>query len=140
MDGSDPVRLVDTEIGEPIGIAVDFNSSRIVWADSAKNMIQSSNLDGSDLQTVVSLKSDQSPYGIALYGDKIFWSNYGTKTLQSRDRSGRKVRTVYSGIHPIMGLASVNANEPTGVRQNDCDGQQCPNICVLSRNASRCLP
>ena len=51
MDGTHGIEIV-RGLNLPRGIAIDYSSSRLIWADQNTYKVQSSNLDGSNLQTV----------------------------------------------------------------------------------------
>ena len=75
MDGSDAT-LVVSGLQLPKGIVIDYGSSRLFWVDELANKIQSSNLAGGDIRTVVQLSASANPQGIALYGNKLYCGNY----------------------------------------------------------------
>ena len=89
LDGRNPVTLV-TGLRNPIGIAIDFSSQRLYWADSSAHKIQSSNLQGHDVQTVFQVSDglDARPRGVAVVGKRIYWSTWGSYKLQSGSKSG----------------------------------------------------
>lgn len=64
---------------------------RIYWADSDSQVIQSANLDGTGLTTLVSGLS--RPHGVAVdrAGGKIYWTDYGTDKVQRADLDGQNV-------------------------------------------------
>ena len=139
-DGSNPSEIVRGLRG-PRGIVIDLKMSRIYWADEVTKRIQSSDLDGRNSRTVIQL-SDGGPIGIALFGDKIFWANWGNKKLQSvgMKARGTDLRTLHIDTLPLqyLTLAPDIIGHPQN-RKNHCKGQMCSNICVLTATSFKCV-
>ena len=138
MDGSDAVQVV-AGLNFPFGIAIDYNASRMFWTESQPDQICSSNLDGRDIHTIVTLPASSVPIGIVVHNNLIYWGNYGAKSLQRSSKSGQDIETVFTGSHTITQLTTTYRNLVTN-RLNQCEGQNCANICVLTTNAFRCIP
>ena len=75
MDGSNAVQLF-YGLGEPIGIAIDFSISCLLWTELNTNAIRSSNLAGRDVRTVVQLPANSSPTGLAIHGNKLYFGTH----------------------------------------------------------------
>ena len=136
MDGNHVTEII-SGLSYPAGIAVEFDSRRLFWAEYEGNRIQSSNLDGTDVQLVVQLSGNTSPLGIAVHGDRLFWGNVYSKSLQSSEITGQDVRTLYNSTHGIQHLTAA-IQDPSQTRPNHCEGQECSSgICVLTRNSYR---
>ena len=101
MDGSNPVAVV-TQLRDPCGLAIDISSSRLYWAGGPTGNVQSSNLGGGNILTLVQASS--APYGIAITHQKLFWSP-DNSTLQSSNVDGSNIRTVFIGPADIRLLA-----------------------------------
>lgn len=67
LNGTDDEIIVPAAPSNRIGIALDLFEQRVYWADSgtsaAGNLIQSANLDGSSLESVI---TGIRPFGLAL--------------------------------------------------------------------------
>ena len=137
MDGSDVVQIVKG-LNCPAGIAIDYDASRIFWTEMAGDKIQSSNLDGTDVHPLVKLPSGTEPWGIALHGDRMYWGSWNGKKVQRSSKSGQNVHTVFTEKRPIQQLTTTRWNYPI-TRPNHCKLQMCPNICVLTMTAARCI-
>lgn len=72
MDGSNVTTIVSTYLSLPKGITVDEANSRIYWTDSAYDIIESSQFDGSDRRTITRATD---PFGVDIFGDFVFWVN-----------------------------------------------------------------
>ena len=138
MDGGNLLEIVPG-LNWPIGIAIDYDSRRLFWADFGTNKVQSSNFHGTDVRLVKQLKKGTNPSGIAIHKDRLFWGNHGSYTLQSSDKAGKHVRTLYNGTKAVYHL-TVRIQNPVQTRVNHCEGQDCSGgICVVNRNSYRCV-
>ena len=135
MDGTNLVEIVP-HLGHPTGIAIDYDSSRLYWVDCSTNKVQSSNLEGTDVELVA--QSEGCPWGIAVNSGSIFWGTYTSKSLQTSDKAGQDVRTLFDGTHGIQHL-TVAAPSPVQTRKNHCEGQICSGICVLTADSFSCI-
>ena len=54
LDGSARVVLVNTLLGWPNGLTIDYNERQIYWGDAKLDRIETCRLDGSDRHVVVS--------------------------------------------------------------------------------------
>ena len=142
MDGSNRTTIAsytDSSLNELRGITIDFQSSRLLWVSANGNKIQSSNMNGGGVETILSLPSGSWPIGIGIFGDRIYWTNHNTKTVKSCTKTGQDVKTLYTGASNPMHLAIVPELYPPTVRTNDCEKLSCTKVCVLTPTSSRCL-
>lgn len=139
MDGVNEFRI-RTDLPSPRGIAIDFASQRLYWADYHTSQIQSSDLDGTDVQLLCQLPSGSAPWGVVVVGSRTYWGTWGTKKLQSRSHSGGQIQTHYHETSRVFHLAvGPNAGLPTN-RANHCEGHDCPKVCVLTAtNSFSCI-
>ena len=137
MDGSNPVTLVATDLGDARGITTDFKSSRLCWADGSRNKIESSDLQGRDRRTVV--KAD-GPTGIAVVDGRVYWGEWSGKKLQSSiTAAGEEIITLHTEGKSIYAVTLVpDLNRPLD-RINHCVRNSCSKVCVLTATSFRCL-
>ncbi len=69
----------------PMGIALDLANNKMYWADQNANKIQRADLDGSNVEDLVT--GLDNPYAIALdlVNNKMYWSDWGTDKIQRVD-------------------------------------------------------
>lgn len=96
LDGSAVTGVVTQGLSDPRGIAVDLCGSKLYWADYLAGRIQSSNLDGGDIQDVITGLS--SPAGIALdlEGGCIYWADSGSSRIRRAKLDGSEATNVVS--------------------------------------------
>lgn len=111
LHGNDIYDHVETSVGSPSAIDLDFVSNKIVWTDTFEDEIRRADFgrypDG--IQSIVTTGLD-SPKGLAidLQGRKIYWTDGFTRKVQRSDLSGQNVETlVASGLSEPSGIAVV---------------------------------
>ncbi|XP_055910424.1 putative vitellogenin receptor [Eupeodes corollae] len=132
MDGSDPVALVKSDIHWPNGVTLDIPNERFYWVDAKLMTIESAKMDGSDRRLVLSdiLKH---PYGIAVFEDNLYWSDWGTKSVHTCHKftgKGHEVlakdRRIYA-VHVYHSASQPKVDHP-------CKDSRCSHLCLLASN------
>ncbi|XP_055844737.1 putative vitellogenin receptor isoform X2 [Episyrphus balteatus] len=132
MDGADPVALIKSDIHWPNGITLDIPNERFYWVDAKLMTIESAKMDGSDRRLVLSdiLKH---PYGIAVFEDNLYWSDWGTKSVHTCHKftgKGHEVlakdRRIYA-VHVYHSAIQQRVDHP-------CKDRRCTHLCLLSAN------
>lgn len=136
MDGSNPIIIVRGR-DEPCGIVIDFQSSRLYWADQVGKKIQSSNLDGSGLSTLIQ-GLPNGPFGMAVVGNRLFWGHYYSSVVKSSAMTGLDAKVMYNGTVNTRHFVATNWDLPMN-RTNDCEQSACSGVCVLAPTLFRCL-
>ena len=91
----------------PKVLVVDPDSPPIYWTDYGTDKIQRANLDGSNVQDLVT-SGLRSPVGIALdaAGGKMYWTDWGTAKIQRANLDGSNVEDlVTSGLDAPASIA-----------------------------------
>ena len=90
----------------PTVLVVDPDSPPIYWIDNGINKIQRVNLDGSDVQDLVT-SSLKDPSGIALdvSGGKMYWIDGGTDKIQRANLDGSDIEDLVTGLPRPLGIA-----------------------------------
>lgn len=92
MNGLGSEKIITDDIKEPKGIAVDFMSKRIYWSDSHLHRLESSNLQGKERKILINKL--KSPFGIAVFGDDVFWSDVQLTTINKAHKISGTAREV----------------------------------------------
>lgn len=74
-DGSGLLVFKNMTLGWPNGLAVDFEQNRLYWCDALLDHVQHSNLDGSDVKTVIS-RLIRHPFSIAIHKDFMYMTDW----------------------------------------------------------------
>ena len=80
--------------------------SKIYWLEQGSDKVRCANLDGSNVQDLVTTGLDQ-PFGIALdvSDDKIYWTDWKTDTIKRANLNGTNIETLLSGLPTPLGIA-----------------------------------
>ena len=103
LDGSNIEDLVTTGLTLPRGIALDVSGGKMYWTELQK--IQQANLDGSNVENLVT--GLNNPYGIALHvsAGKMYWTDSGAQKIQRSNLDGSNIEN----------LVTANLVEPHGI-------------------------
>ena len=118
-------------------------TSKLYWTDWGTDKIQRADLDGSNVEDLVSGAGLNGPDGLALdlSGGKIYWTNVGSNKIQRADLDGSNVEDlITSGLSVPYGLAlDVSggkmywSNRQTSkIQRADLDGSNVEDLLTLS--------
>ena len=118
-------------------------ASKLYWTDWGTDKIQRADLDGSNVEDLVSSAGLNGPDGLALdmAGGKMYWTDAGTSKIQRADLDGSNVEDlVTSGLSIPYGLAlDVSAgkmywtNRQNGkIQRADLDGSNVEDLIALA--------
>lgn len=116
LDGTSRKTIISEKLNKPEHITVDYFTKKIYWTDQGEGIytrIGSANLDGSDLQTVIQDRH-QTPYGIAVTKDMIYWTDISLDALWGikKNESGEKPIEIKSfNDKPKAIYARINLSE-----------------------------
>ena len=133
LDGSNVEPLI-TGLDSPSGIALDVSSGKMYWTDTGTSKIQRANLDGSELEDLVTT-GVILPIRIALdiAGGQMYWTEGSPADFMigRADLDGTNVGYIVTGLDSPSGIAlDTGADPPTGVG----DGQSAPGRFLLAQN------
>lgn len=133
MDGTDREVFVDTDLGLPNGLTIDYYTQQICWGDAGVNRIECIRSDGAGRRVIT--EDAPYPFDITFYGSTIYWSDWTINGVPSIDRdggeSGEPLTLPVGGNGRLYGIAAV--------------GEYCPrvtNACMRQNGGCRylCLP
>ena len=93
--------------GDPYGIALDVAGGKMYWADEGENEILRANLDGSNIEILVS-HGLANPHGIALdvIGGKMYWTDDSANRIQRANLDGSNIENLIThGLIDPYGIA-----------------------------------
>ena len=136
-DGSHPAQLILNQ-NRPRDIVIDFEERRLYWACQGDHLIRSSNMDGGDIR-IIQLPQSSSPHGIAIWGDRIYWTNHFAFKLEVIGKNGEGSLTLNTGSYHVYDLVILATRAPPSNRTNHCAFADCYGVCVLTDVSFRCL-
>lgn len=119
MDGNPSTRqvIISTRVFWPNGLTIDYDSSRLYWADGKYSYIHSSELDGSDRTEVVSNSLQlPHPFALTLFKDSLYWTDWYTRAIYTCNRSnGADCRTLVRNLFSPMDIHVYHqSRQPSG--------------------------
>ncbi|CAG2184720.1 Low-density lipoprotein receptor-related protein 4,Sortilin-related receptor,Low-density lipoprotein receptor-related protein 6 [Mytilus edulis] len=134
MDGSERYTIITKEIRWPNGIVIDNIGRRIYWTDGYLQLLKSSTFDGTDVYTIVQFaqKTFPQPFGIELYDDQIYWTNWNAKSVYTVHKyKGNDMKPLITGLKAPRNLKIISKEtqkKGTNLCGNNNGG--CQHLCL----------
>lgn len=130
MDGTRSHPIVSDNIHWPNGIAVDMHQERIYWVDAKVGTIETVRPDGSSRRTVLDgmLKH---PYGLAVFEDQLYWSDWITKSIHACHKFSGKGHRVLARDRTIYAVHVYHPSKQPQVG-HPCETARCSHLCLLA--------
>jgi len=127
FDGSNHKSIVVTDIVWPNGITVDYTLDRIFWTDAQRDTIESADLIGGDRRLVIS--DVYHPFGIAVFEDNVFWSDWHDFRLFSCNKfTGKNIKMLLETPYRMNGI-SLHYSVFHSL-SNPCKASDCSHLCI----------
>lgn len=115
MDGSNRTSLKSSGLKYPNGLAIDFSSNRLYWCDAGQDNIGSMSFDGALIK--VHYANLPHPFGLVIYKDKIFWTDWQTESIYRGSKSRRRKTVLKKDTENLYGVrVFAKENQPGTVR------------------------
>ncbi len=105
--------IYSSQLNEPTGITIDYLTTTLIWASNLT--VYSSNLDGTNVQELVSTNTDQSPFQILVTGDRLYWTSSAIAGLNVMTLGDTESLTFLSfqGTSPVSswGITAIDENK-----------------------------
>uniref|UniRef100_F7ID30 LDL receptor related protein 8 n=1 Tax=Callithrix jacchus TaxID=9483 RepID=F7ID30_CALJA len=101
LNGVDRQTLVSDNIEWPNGITLDLLSQRLYWVDSKLHQLSSIDFSGGNRKRLISSADFLShPFGIAVFEDKVFWTDLENEAIFSANRlNGLEISTLAENLN-----------------------------------------
>uniref|UniRef100_A0A8C6P698 Low density lipoprotein receptor-related protein 2b n=1 Tax=Nothobranchius furzeri TaxID=105023 RepID=A0A8C6P698_NOTFU len=140
-DGSNAVPLVNTTLGWPYGLALDYVMDRLYWVDSLLDQIGHIGIEGTDRQTFTNIGQITQPYSLTVYsGDvmlqpfTLFKGSSGIFEMRKSDGGGNIM--IRQGVPGVMNIKAYT-DKPTDCRCNVVPNGLCSHFCFPTPSFSR---
>uniref|UniRef100_A0A3B1J6C8 Low density lipoprotein receptor-related protein 4 n=1 Tax=Astyanax mexicanus TaxID=7994 RepID=A0A3B1J6C8_ASTMX len=131
MDASSRVVIISSNLTWPNGLAIDYQTERLYWADAGMKTIEFGNFDGSNRQVLIGTQLPH-PFGLTLHEDKIYWTDWQSKSIQSADKmTGLGRSTLAENLENLMDIHMFHRHRTT---QSPClvNNGGCSHLCLLA--------
>uniref|UniRef100_A0A2S2P0K4 Low-density lipoprotein receptor-related protein 6 n=2 Tax=Schizaphis graminum TaxID=13262 RepID=A0A2S2P0K4_SCHGA len=128
--------IVSDNIFWPNGLTIDFYTKHIYWVDGKLGFIDIMDYDGRNRKTILE-KGIPYPYGIALYQDRLYWTDWKTWSIHVVNRSGggNSREIIHSNNVPMDIRVWNPARQPEKITLCDKNNGGCSDLCLLSPNS-----
>ncbi|CAB1328475.1 unnamed protein product, partial [Coregonus sp. 'balchen'] len=125
-DGSHALSIVNTTLGWPNGLAIDWSSMRLYWVDAFFDKIEHSTFDGRNRLSLERITQMSHPFGLTIFGGYAYFTDWRLGGIvRVRKTDGGEMVIIRRGISHIMHVKSFNSNSQTG--SNFCNRNTNPN-------------
>ena len=104
MDGSARRTIVTGNLGWPNGLTIDQATNRLFWADAKLDKVEVSDLNGGNRQLLILSSANVHPYGLAVYKDMLYLTDWSTKSILSFNLSSRTKEEIVNGLQRPMDI------------------------------------
>jgi len=114
LDGGDRMTYLD-DVGRVSGLVIDFDASRLYWANLDRHNIESVDLTtGQDRHEVIS--GLVRPYGLTQFRDFVYWTDQGTRTIERAHKvtGQNRTRIKYTDAD-IMDISIIHSSRQIGM-------------------------
>nr|XP_058943268.1 low-density lipoprotein receptor-related protein 2-like [Pocillopora verrucosa] len=136
MNGDSATRraIVTDNIGWPNGITIDYTLNRFWWTDAKQQTIESADLNGKHRKVFLRATPLEHPFGISVFLDNVFWTDWTTSKLHVANKFTGKVANAVVLQRPMDVVVFHRQRQPVG--SNPCDVPTqlggCSHICLLA--------
>lgn len=137
MDGTHARAIVSEAAYRASGVAVDVISRRVFWCDSLLDYIETVDYDGERRHLVLRGQQVPSPSRLALYEDRVYWSDGSKQGVSSVDKyeGSSSIQAIYKmkdvreprAVTIVHSLKQTSVNNPCGDNNGGC-----AHMCVVT--------
>ncbi|XP_054913786.1 low-density lipoprotein receptor-related protein 2 isoform X1 [Poeciliopsis prolifica] len=139
-DGSNAVPLVNTTLGWPFGLALDYVMDRLYWVDSLLDQVGHISIHGTDRKTFTNIGQITQPYSLTVYSDYLYISDTRTRAIfEMRKRDAGGSIMIRQGVTGILNLKAYSADlhSTFNSRCNAVPNGLCSHFCFPTPSFSR---
>uniref|UniRef100_A0A3Q3XIF9 EGF-like domain-containing protein n=1 Tax=Mola mola TaxID=94237 RepID=A0A3Q3XIF9_MOLML len=134
LTGSNVLVIIGNDIRTPNGLAIDHRAEKLYFSDATLDKIERCEYDGT--RRYVVLKNEPvHPFGLAVYGDYIFWTDWVRRAVLRADKyTGGDMKVLRADIpQQPMGIVAV-ANDTNSCEFSLCriNNGGCQDLCLLT--------
>ncbi len=105
IDANDPdngeveILLDEEQLGSRIrGLGLDMQNGKVYWTERFSNSIHRANLDGSDIEELITDLSSASGIAMDVENGKIYWTERSAGTINRANLDGTDVEVLFSNL------------------------------------------
>ncbi|KAJ8414276.1 hypothetical protein AAFF_G00051460 [Aldrovandia affinis] len=139
-DGSNAIPLINTTLGWPNGLAIDYMLDRVYWVDALLDQIEHVNMDGLDRQTFSNTGQITHPFSLTIHADHLYVSDWRMNAVfRLRKRDGGNIFPIRQGINGLMNVKAYTASlhSTFDSKCNQIPNGRCSHFCFPTPFSSR---
>ncbi|XP_073449621.1 low-density lipoprotein receptor-related protein 8 isoform X1 [Aquarana catesbeiana] len=128
LNGGDRQILVSDDIEWPNGITLDVLTHRLYWVDSKLHTLSSVDFSGANRKLLIFSEDKLShPFGLAVFEDKVFWTDLENEAIFSANRlTGKEIHVLAENLNNPHDIVIVHQlKQPKAI--NACNQGPLPN-------------
>lgn len=140
MNGQNRRAIITQGVVWPNGLALDYDTNRIFWADAMYHVIESADLDGGNRRVVLS-KGLPHPFALTIFEDMVYWTDWHTRSVLGANKdTGKRVHVVLDRLHIPMQIHSCHPKrQRTYVDHCPRGNDSCSHLCLPNARAFTCV-
>lgn len=140
MDGKNRKSIITESVFWPNGLAIDYTTNQLYWADAKHNVIETALFDGSSRKKVIS-KGLPHPFAITIFEDAIFWTDWHTKSITTASKTtGVGLRTIHSHLNFPMDIHIYHPQmQPKYPNKCGDNNGGCAHMCLPNKVSFTCV-
>lgn len=139
MDGTDRKVFIESDLGLPNGLTIDYATQQICWGDAGVNRIECIRADGVGRRVVT--EDAPYPFDVALYGNTMYWSDWTIDGIPMIHRNGGEkgepLTLPVGGNGRLYGITSVGEYCPRATSACLRNNGGCRYLCLPTPNGGR---
>uniref|UniRef100_A0AAY5KVE9 EGF-like domain-containing protein n=1 Tax=Esox lucius TaxID=8010 RepID=A0AAY5KVE9_ESOLU len=139
-DGSNAVPLINTTLGWPNGLAIDYKNNRLYWVDALLDQIGHVDINGYDRQMFSYIGQITQPFSLTIQAEYLFVSDTRTRSVfRMQKRDGGEIIPIRKGISGILNVKAYTSqtNELYNSQCNMVPNGHCSHFCFPAPSSSR---
>ncbi|KAL9960419.1 hypothetical protein ACROYT_G033874 [Oculina patagonica] len=139
MDGSARRAIVTRNLTWPNGLTIDQATNRLFWVDAKLDKIEVSDLNGGNRQLIMSSTADIHPFGLAVYHNMLYWTDWNGQSISRFNLTSRKQKIMVNGLQQPMDIHVFDQSLISSGSDN-CSQQNglCSDLCLLKPGGYQC--
>ncbi|XP_041472474.1 low-density lipoprotein receptor-related protein 4-like [Lytechinus variegatus] len=130
FDGTGRRTLINTDLGWPNGLTIDYAMRRLYWVDAYLDKIETADFSGK-FRVVLTSNVTTHSFGLTMFGSRLFWTDWQTNTIETVEKTtGRDVVTFQNNLDSLMHIQMVSPLRQTGTNPCGVDNGGCSHLCL----------
>ncbi|GAB0097057.1 low-density lipoprotein receptor-related protein 4 [Sergentomyia squamirostris] len=138
MDGSSRKSVIDSNLGFPNGLAIDFLKNKLYWADALEDKIEASDLDGKNRHIVV--PHAVHPFGVTIFQNYVYYTDWYNKSIfRASTVAFSGAEEISHGLRGALEIRSVAVSrQPNDYSPCGQENGGCTHLCLFREKSYIC--